>query len=158
MRKFVCRKAFVVTRRARQRGRFREKFRGPGMITKFVAIKPGKRFIELRFVRIIFDSAFEEIFSDCGGSMLERERALGRKFHHAKREQHSENERDASHKREHTSPRSEGRPSPLVKGGKTEVRGSMSAVATSINPHPARSLGKGEAKIVSTTPDHNSLP
>src|SRR5438093_8958796 len=44
-------------------------------------------------------------FSARGGSMLEQERALGRKFHHAKREQHSENDRDASHKREHTSPR-----------------------------------------------------
>jgi hypothetical protein len=33
------------------------------VITKFVAIKPGERFIELRFVRIIFDSAFEEIFA-----------------------------------------------------------------------------------------------
>ena len=33
------------------------------MIVVFVAIKPGERFIELRFVGIIFDPALQEIFA-----------------------------------------------------------------------------------------------
>jgi hypothetical protein len=40
--------------------------------------------------------------------------------------------------------------SPLAKGERIEVRGST-LVLTSLNPHPALSLGKGEANVAINT-------
>ena len=62
--KFIGRKPFVVAVCAGQCGRLRETFRSAGVIVIFIAVKSSERFIELWFLRIIFDPTFEEIFSD----------------------------------------------------------------------------------------------
>ena len=64
IRKLVSRKAFVVTRRARQDRGFREIFRRLSVVVVFVAVESGERFVKLRLIGIVFDPAFEKIFAE----------------------------------------------------------------------------------------------
>src|SRR5205085_7866548 len=64
IRKLVSRKAFVVTRRARQDRGFREIFRRLSVVVVFVAVESGERFVKLRLIGTVFDAAFDDIFAE----------------------------------------------------------------------------------------------
>src|SRR6266480_4627119 len=64
IRKLVGSEPLVIARRARQGRGFGIKLRRACVIVIFLLIKPGQRFVKLRFVRIIGDPALQEIFGE----------------------------------------------------------------------------------------------
>src|SRR5205814_512426 len=64
MRKLVSGESLFITRRAGKRRRFREELRGMFVVEVFVAIEACERFVELRALGVVLDSALEKIFSE----------------------------------------------------------------------------------------------
>src|SRR5205085_8496175 len=64
MRKLVSGESFFITRCGGKRRRFREELRGMFVVDVFVAIEARERFVELRALGVVLDSALEEILSE----------------------------------------------------------------------------------------------
>src|SRR5438105_8112852 len=64
MRKLVGGESLFITGCAGKRRRFREELRGMFVVDVFVAIEACERFVELRALGVVLDSALEKIFSE----------------------------------------------------------------------------------------------